>query len=315
MRARCWVHLQVVQHARRRQLVFEGGHRSVLKSRSGQDPTTGQRRRKASRHLGALAWYGPIACRRLSVHAQMMATVPPMQNPTAPILRASTSGRSPNCLSAYHPTATARMDIQSPDQSRCGRSPKCRATIESVALGLRQSTASALSPVKIGLISEVAHSIMPTPRSEAAADYEGHAQGSRLLAPAGCVRAARARAADQAMSIGVAVGGEQVSAHVTVGLRPRGIITVRQMPGHRLQTASRIDLLPRMNDSAAALERRPPESTHSNPLGRFSLGRLPSALLRSGICTPPRGSTRPRQLRASQGGLRLDIDGCSGHVP
>src|SRR6266542_3064919 len=72
--------------------------------------------------------------------------------------------------------------------------------------------------------------------------------GSRLVARTGCIRAARADAADPTVSIRVAVAGEQVSTDVAMALRPRRIVAVRQMPGHRLQTASRIELLPGVND-------------------------------------------------------------------
>ncbi|MBV9328927.1 MAG: hypothetical protein JO352_34905 [Chloroflexi bacterium] len=58
-----------------------------------------------------------------------------------------------------------------------------------------------------------------------------------------------------AVSIGVTVAGEQVPAHVAVGLRTRWIVAVRKVPGHRLQTAGWIELVSRVNDCAPAQPR------------------------------------------------------------
>jgi hypothetical protein len=54
------------------------------------------------------------------------------------------------------------------------------------------------------------------------------------------------------VSIRVAIAGKQVSAEVAMGLGPPWIVAVRQMPGYRLKTASRIEFLARVNDCSPA---------------------------------------------------------------
>jgi hypothetical protein len=54
------------------------------------------------------------------------------------------------------------------------------------------------------------------------------------------------------VAIGVAVAGDQVSAKLAVGLQPRWIIAFRQMPGHRLLAARRVELLPSVDDGPPA---------------------------------------------------------------
>jgi hypothetical protein len=75
------------------------------------------------------------------------------------------------------------------------------------------------------------------------------------------------------MPIRVAIAGKQMSAEVAVGLGPPRIVALRQMPGNRLQTASWIEFLARVNDcaSAAVAERRAPVAVAPIRIGRPSL--------------------------------------------
>ena len=83
----------------------------------------------------------------------------------------------------------------------------------------------------------------------------GRGSSSSGVPRAGCVRAARADTSDAAVSVRVTVAGEQVSAHVAVGLRTWWIIAVRKVPCHRLHTASGIELVSGVNDCAPAQPR------------------------------------------------------------
>jgi hypothetical protein len=75
---------------------------------------------------------------------------------------------------------------------------------------------------------------------------------SGLVAGPGGIRASRANTFDKAVSIRVAIGCEQVPAHVAVRFRARGIIAVRKMPRHRLEAAGGIKLLSGANDCTPA---------------------------------------------------------------